>query len=367
MMGEPRTEMIRVVVVDDSALMLRMITAGLEAEGDISVVGQARNPLEARDIIKAVDPDVVTLDVEMPGMNGLEFLEKIMSLRPMPVIMVSTLTTAGTDVTLNALHIGAVDAVAKPCGRGGLSRFGNELRQKVRTARSATVRKRVVAVATGTARAAVGTAGASACPASSPASGTKLIAIGASTGGVGAISTLLSGLTATAPPIVITQHMPPRFLERFAGRLNDEFQFDCRIAQTGETLRAGQIRVAPGDQHLCVTRVGGVLQTRLDADSGPISGHVPSVDVLFNSVCTSVRGAAVGVILTGMGRDGAAGLKALRNAGALCLGQSEESCVVYGMPKAARALDAVDEELDLTQLADRICQFLNAPTDKKRA
>ncbi|MEO0913723.1 MAG: CheB methylesterase domain-containing protein, partial [Pseudomonadota bacterium] len=209
-----------------------------------------------------------------------------------------------------------------------------------------------------------------ATPATLPISashGIELIAIGASTGGVSAIFDVVQGLPANCPPIVITQHMPARFTPRFAQRMGSQFPFDVKEAEEGEVLRAGQIRVAPGDRHLSIGREGGRIRTKLDSTSGPISGHIPSVDVLFNSVCSSIGAAAIGIILTGMGRDGAAGLRALRNAGAFTLGQSEASCIVYGMPKAAAALSALDVELDLAQIAPRVCQFLNSPSARKRA
>ncbi len=354
----PDSEKIRVVVVDDSPLMLKMISGALEQERDIVVVAQAKEPHEARTLIKQHDPDVVTLDVEMPGMSGIEFLEKIMALRPMPVVMVSTLTAAGTEVTLNALQIGAVDAVAKPSGRDGLARFGVELRQKVRTASNARVGRRQPAAAKPMAP-----------PRAVPQGGSaiELNASGSSTGGGTALNAVIAGLPTLAPPIVITQHMPARFTARFADRLNGQFPFDVAEAQHNAPLKPGQIRVAPGDRHMTVAREGGRLVTRLDDVSGPISGHIPSVDVLFNSVCSTVGRQAIGVILTGMGRDGAAGLRGMRNAGSVTLGQNEESCVVYGMPKAAMMLGAVAEELDISQIPVRISQFLNSPAARKRA
>ena len=232
-----QTNKVRVVVVDDSPLMLKMISGGLVSDGDIDVVGLAKDAQEARQLIKATNPDVVTLDVEMPGMNGLEFLEKIMSLRPMPVIMVSTLTTAGTDVTLNALDIGAVDAVAKPSGRDSLAVFGAELRQKVRMARSAKVQRREPGAAR--VRTAVNVASVG-VPAISMNHGCELIAIGSSTGGVTAVTELVSCLPSNCPPIVITQHMPARFTSRFASRLGHQFPFDVKEAEEGELLRPGE-------------------------------------------------------------------------------------------------------------------------------
>ncbi|MHA3915783.1 protein-glutamate methylesterase/protein-glutamine glutaminase [Halovulum sp. GXIMD14793] len=352
---------IRVVVVDDSPLMLKMISSGLEQDGDIDVVATAQNPIDARSLIKAHDPDLITLDVEMPGMNGIEFLEKIMTLRPMPVIMVSTLTEAGADVTLQALQIGAVDAVAKPVGRQGLAEFGEELRRKARAASTARVQKWVPPTS------ASATLNSAALRLGKTPSGCKLIAIGASTGGVSAIHDVLSGLPVDLPPIVITQHMPPQFTTRFADRLNNQLGFDVAEATEGEALKPGAVRIAPGDAHLCVARNGNGLEARLDRATGPISGHVPSVDVLFNSVCTAVGGATVGIILTGMGRDGAAGLRAMRNAGSMTFGEAESSCTVYGMPRVAMSMNAVIEELHIRRISGRLCDFLNTSAVKERA
>ncbi len=362
------TRPITVIVVDDSRLMRRMIASGLEAGGTIKVVAEAENTTEARQLIRSLNPDVITLDVEMPGMNGIDFLKKIMELRPMPVIMVSTLTAAGTDVSLAALQIGAIDAIQKPAGRGDVARFGAALRDKVHLASSARIQTRMAQPAAAPARL------ASPRPVprrTAPLAGRRtgrpeLIAIGASTGGVRALTHMLEFLPRDTPPIVITQHMPETFTARFAARLNGLLPHDVSEASDGEALVPGQIRIAPGDTHLRVQREAGRLVTGFDA-SGPISGHRPSVDVLFNSVSTTVGAAALGVILTGMGRDGAAGLRAMRNAGAYCLGQCEESCVVYGMPKAAVELEALDEELNLAEIALRLCEFLNLQPAMKSA
>lgn len=358
MMPDKQANPVRAVVVDDSKLMRQIIVTALQADGNISVVGEAADTTEARGLIRQLNPDVITLDVEMPGMNGIEFLKKIMELRPMPVIMVSTLTAAGTDVSLAALHLGAVDAIQKPAGREDVARFARALRDKVVMARGARVARR--------GQPSPGTGPLPPMPGDARARVPELIAIGASTGGVNALSQVLTALPARVPPILITQHMPANFTARFAARLNNALPQHVAEASDGEVLRPDQIRIAPGDRHLGVHNAAGRLTVKLD-ESGPISGHRPSVDVLFNSVSTAVGPRALGVILTGMGRDGAAGLRAMRNTGAYCIAQNEASCVVYGMPKAARELQAIDEELDLAQIGQRICEILNPGAARKTA
>tara|TARA_R110000751_G_scaffold18392_7_gene56027 strand:+ start:5763 stop:6959 length:1197 start_codon:yes stop_codon:yes gene_type:complete len=395
---------VRAVIVDDSRLMRGIIKAALEAEGDVETVGLAGNVAEGRRLIKETDPDVVTLDVEMPGMNGLEFLEKIMTLRPTPVVMVSSLTAAGADATLAALSIGAVDVVRKPNGPDPMGAFGQELREKVRMAARAQVRRaapqrppplRQAQPAGAARRPAVPMQPPNPPPraaappvetspplpdaplnqvaASSPletgaGGGWKraLIAIGSSTGGVGAIAELLEGLPPDLPPVVITQHMPEGYTARFARRLCDKFGRDVAEARDGEALRPGMVRIAPGARHMEIQATAGRLTTRLGS-SETVSGHCPSVDVLFGSVSRAAGPAAVGVILTGMGRDGAAGLRAMRGAGAATLGQSERTCVVYGMPRAARELGAVEEEHDLDRLAARITDFARTAPSRRAA
>ncbi|SDW89313.1 two-component system, chemotaxis family, response regulator CheB [Albimonas donghaensis] len=394
---------IRVVVVDDSRLMQGIITAALEAEGDIKVAAKAGNVAEGRRMIKETDPDAVTLDVEMPGMNGLEFLEKIMTLRPTPVVMVSSLTAEGTEITLAALQIGAVDVVRKPSGPDPMGPFGRELREKVRTAARAQVRRRAPLAAPpvplpgdGAGKAAPplrtgrpassrpdpARVGQGRQPAPAPALADRpaappeptrasawkraLIAVGASTGGVGALAELLEGLPHDLPPVVITQHMPEGYTDRFARRLRDKLGRDVAEARDAEPLTSGMVRIAPGSRHLEVQIGGRRLLTRL-GDSTPVTGHCPSVDVLFGSVARAAGPGAVGVILTGMGRDGAAGLRAMRGAGAATLGQSERTCVVYGMPRAARELGAVEEEHDLDRLAARICDFARSAPSRRAA
>lgn len=351
---------ISAVVVDDSLLMRMMVRDALERDGDISVAGLARDTTEARQLIKQVNPDVVTLDVEMPGMNGLEFLEKIMTLRPMPVIMVSSLTARGADATLAALEIGAVDVAQKPSGKDGAERFGQMLRDKVRMAAEAKARLRGAP-----SRRPVAAGGMAAAPRGGPPPGgawrRALIAIGASTGGVAALSRLLSDLPRNCPPIVIAQHMPPDYTSRFSNRLAEQLGRDVAEARDGEIIGQGAVRIAPGDYHLEIYRAGP--KARLSLSHGPpVSGHRPSVDVLFRSVAKAYGADAVGVILTGMGRDGAEGLHEMRRAGAHCLGQGPESCVVYGMPKAAAEVGALNETRELSALPSRICTAAQTPS-----
>lgn len=347
---------IRVLVVDDSALMRTMVHRALIKDGDIVVVGEARDSAEARQMIKAHNPDVITLDVEMPGMNGLAFLEKIMTLRPMPVIMVSSLTAKGTETALNALEIGAVDTIAKPSSPEETRAFGQVVRAKARVAATARVQARkVAAVARPTGQ------GLARTGAMRPAR--QVIAIGASTGGVGAIGDLFQDLSRGLPPIVLTIHMPAAYTGRFADRLAREFGRDVAEARDNEVISNDMIRVAPGSRHLEIHRSGSGYVTRLGGET-LVSGHCPSVDVLFRSVSTSVGKEALGLILTGMGRDGASGMLEMKKNGAQCLGQTEESCVVYGMPKAAVANGAVSKEFDLPGLCGQINLF--ASKDRSR-
>lgn len=336
----------RVLVVDDSLTMRNLISAALRQDPEIEVVGTAADPIEARAAIKALNPDVITLDVEMPNMNGLEFLEKIMRLRPMPVVMVSTLTAAGTDVTLAALEIGAVDAVAKPAVARA-DAFG-ELVTKVKAAARSCVRARGDAPA------------AAVAPRSYVVDPSHILAIGASTGGVEALVTILSGFPADCPATVITQHMPASFTTSFAARLDRICAPAVTEARDGDLLKPGHVYLAPGGvAHLEVSS-GPTPRCRLVA-SDPVNGHRPSVDVMFESVARLKR-PMTGVILTGMGKDGAHGLMAMRQAGARTLGQDEATCVVYGMPRAAFELGAVERQLPLHRLSPAILDLCAAPT-----
>ena len=339
---------IKVLVVDDSALIREVLTRTLGRNGDIVVVGTAEDPLDARQKIKALGPDVVTLDIEMPNMNGLAFLDKLMRLHPLPVVMVSTLTTKGASETLLALELGAVEFVAKPNAdlAGGLEAFGENLRQKVRAAANSDVLARPARAAPARARlsTAAGPAGA-------------VIALGASTGGVEAIREVLSNLPSDCPPVVIAQHMPAGFTTRFAARLDELTDLTVVEASDRQLLQNGHAYVARGDHHLRVERSSGQLKCRVTQDE-LCSGHRPSVDVLFQSVARTVGPMAVGALLTGMGRDGASGLKAMREAGGYTIGQSQGSALVYGMPRVAFEEGAVIEQAPLEAVAARLAAAL---------
>ena len=339
---------IRVLVVDDSALIREVLSRTLGRDGDITVVGTAEDPIDARSKIKTLNPDVVTLDIEMPNMNGLAFLDKLMRLHPIPVVMVSTLTTKGASETLLALELGAVDFVAKPSTdlAGGLEAFGANLREKVRAAATSDVRAPGIKPApTAKLRTAAAPSGA-------------LIAIGASTGGVEAIRVVLGDMPADCPPIVIAQHMPAGFTTRFAARLDELSEVRVLEAEDRMPLEPGKAYVARGDWHLRVERSSGQLKCRLGQDE-LTSGHRPSVDVLFESVANVVGAMAVGTILTGMGRDGARGLKLMRNAGAYTVGQSQASALVYGMPRVAFEEGAVVEQAPVEAIATKLAAALN--------
>jgi two-component system chemotaxis response regulator CheB len=338
---------IKILIVDDSPLMRQILTEMLSKEDDMRVVGSAADPLVAREMIKQLNPDVMTLDIEMPRMDGLAFLEKVMTLRPMPVVMVSTLTEAGAEATLQALEIGAVDFFAKPKSvlRDGMERNREELVAKVRAAAGARLRPPSVRSA------AVTHAGGGYAP------GTKIVAIGSSTGGVEALRDLITSLPADFPAVLIAQHMPPKFTASFAARLDGLSKVTVREATDEAPVLPGHVYIAPGEAHLLLARTPRGYICRLGYD-GLVSGHRPSADVLFQSVAVSGCKDVVGVILTGMGKDGAQGLLKLREAGAFTIGQDERSCLVYGMPKAAMAIGAVCSEVALSRIVpDMIGHF----------
>lgn len=333
---------ITVLIVDDSALIRRMFHDFLHDVQGISVVGTAVDAQDAREKIKRLNPDVLTLDIEMPGMDGLAFLEKIMALRPMPVVMVSTLTQKGASATIRALELGAVDYLSKPLGTqtsNTLELLREELITKVRTAADANLTQRRI------------TPASQKVLSFNPPLQPKLIAIGSSTGGVEALREIFARLPENCPPIVMVQHMPKAFTPSFAARLDGVSKVHVAEAFDGAKLQSGHAWLAPGDAHLSIVKKAGGYECRLQ-DGPTVSGHRPSVDVLFDSVASEAGAQAVGVILTGMGKDGAQGMLRMRQAGAYTLGQNEQSCVVYGMPRAAKAIDAVCSEHALSDIAD---------------
>lgn len=340
---------IKVLCVDDSALIRNLLQEMIDAQPDMEVVAVAPDPLIARDLIKQHNPDVLTLDVEMPRMDGLDFLERLMRLRPMPVLMVSSLTQAGSEITLRALELGAVDFIAKPSMgiRNGMLDYAEEIVGRIRAAARSRPRQRPrtsTPVATLTAP---------------MVSSEKLIIIGASTGGTEAIRQVLEPLPANSPAILITQHMPGGFTRSFAERLNRLCRITVKEAENGERVLPGHAYIAPGDHHLELARSGANYITRLH-DGPPVNRHRPSVDVLFHSAARCAGRNAVAALLTGMGKDGAAGLLEMRQAGASTLAQDEQSCVVFGMPREAIALNAAMEVAALDDIAPRLMSLVAA-------
>lgn len=336
------TTSVSVLVVDDSALMRKLLTDLLREDPAIEVLGSASNAAEARGLIRTLNPDVLTLDIEMPGMDGLSFLRKIIELRPMPVIMVSTLTHHGADTTLEALEIGAVDFVEKPASQkdGNLEALGSDLRMKVKAAKGMRVGLQRAQLRAQRRRTSL------------PRSA-SLVAIGASTGGVESLRAVLLNMDADCPPVVVTQHMPPRFTAAFANRLDRICPMTVREASQGQKIMPGMVVIAPGSHHLMITKRGSEYYCTL-SDGPEVSGHRPSVDVLFKSVASIVRAEGLGVILTGMGKDGASGLLAMRHAGAMTIGQNESSALIYGMPREAFERGAVERQLPLDEIGGAI-------------
>jgi two-component system chemotaxis response regulator CheB len=348
----------RVVVVDDSALVRSLLTEIINREPDMECVGAAADPLVAREMIRSLNPDVITLDVEMPRMDGIDFLAKLMRLRPMPVLMVSTLTERGAEVTLRALELGAIDFVAKPkIGvSDGLRSLGHDITEKIRIAARALV-KRAPTAAAAAARA------GSVVPMASLGrlSTEKIIFIGASTGGTEATKEVLVNLPHDAPAVMITQHMPPGFTRSYATRLDGLCRIGVKEAVDGERVLPGHAYIAPGGLHLSVERSGANYIARV-RDGDPVNRHKPSVEVLFKSAARVVGPNALGIMLTGMGADGAAAMKEMRDAGSYNLVQDEASCVVFGMPREAIAAGAANEVLPLAQIALRLIERLRSTT-----
>ncbi|MFD2237261.1 protein-glutamate methylesterase/protein-glutamine glutaminase [Aureimonas populi] len=332
----------RVLVVDDSATMRALIKHALAADERIEIAGEAADPMEARQKIKALDPDVVTLDIEMPGMNGLEFLEKIMRLRPTPVIMVSTLTQPGASATLEALELGAFDCIGKPGGaaRDTLSLLPNLIHEAGRA------RHRIMA------------RGATAPRAPAPLAAPnpewpELVAIGSSTGGVEVLIQLLADWPADGPPTLIVQHLPAAFTSSFAARLDRASRARVVEAREGLPILPGHVYLAPGGHHLTVRKMLGKLHCRLNEDA-TVQGHRPSVDVLFRSIAEVHEKSCTGVILTGMGRDGAEGLLDMRRKGFRTLAQDEATSLVYGMPRVAHEIGAAQKRVPLGRIVREI-------------
>lgn len=340
------------MIVDDSPTMRGLIAASMRNDPDIHVVGTARDPIEAREAIKTLNPDVITLDIEMPRMDGISFLEKIMRLRPMPVIIISTLTKAGAAISVKALTLGAFDCLCKPQDGNVVDAF-EKLPELIKAAAKSRTKP---------------LGGVAAIPKRSDdfQPNGNIIAMGSSTGGVEAVITVLTTFPENCPPTVITQHMPETFTHSFAARLDGLCAPKVSEAKDGDPLETGRVYIAPGGAyHLEVRgRKGHVCRLR---EAEKMNGHRPSVDVLFNSVAELYGKRAVGAILSGMGRDGAAGLLAMRNAGAKTFGQNEKTCVIYGMPKVAFELGAVERQLPLARISNAILDVCDRSKKKVEA
>lgn len=354
---------IRVVVVDDSALVRSLLTEIINRQPDMTCVGAAADPLVAREMIRETNPDVITLDVEMPRMDGLEFLSRLMRLRPMPVVMVSTLTEQGAEITLRALEMGAVDFVAKPrIGvSAGLQELAGDIVDKIRVAAAAHVR-RLAPTPAGNSRVPNATPAAAAPPEPARAplprlSTEKIICIGASTGGTEAIREVLTPMPADAPAIVITQHMPAGFTTSFANRLDSLCKIRVQEARDGQRILPGHAYIAPGGRHLRIDRSGSNYVAVVE-DTEPVNRHRPSVEVLFRSAARVLGPNAIGIMLTGMGGDGAVAMREMKDAGSYNYVQDEASCVVFGMPRMAIQHGAAHEVLPLTQIAPAVLNRL---------
>jgi len=339
---------VKVLIVDDSAVVRKLLSDALAHEADMRVVGTAADPYVARDLILKHDPDVITLDIEMPRMDGLSFLRRIMAHRPMPVIIVSSITQRGSAASVEALQIGAIDVIAKPGGPGSVGEVAELIKRRIRAMRAGPAPKFRAAAPVAPVAVAAKAAGRSAA---------GLILIGASTGGTQAIEALLTRLPADVPPILIVQHMPPLFTKAFAERLDKVCPMRVTESAGNELVEPGVVYIAPGDRHLVIERHGLRLRTAL-RDGPPVHYQRPAVDVLFHSAARLQGVPMVAAILTGMGQDGADGLLALRQAGAETLAEDEQSCVVFGMPKEAIARGAATHVVTLFQMPGKILESL---------
>jgi two-component system chemotaxis response regulator CheB len=338
---------IRVLIVDDSIVFRETIARGINSDPAIEVVGTAADPYAARDLIIDLEPDVLTLDVEMPRMNGIEFLRRLMPQHPMPVVMISAMN----NTVFEALQAGAVDFVCKPDSNSNsrsINAFINELIIKIKIASTAKIGPKKTEVLRNQSIASVGVAGSA-----------KIVAIGASTGGTEAINYIIQHLPSDMPGIVIVQHMPPVFTRMFAERLNDSCNLQVKEAKDGDRVYPGQVLIAPGENQMSLVRAGANFTVTCRAGER-VNGHCPSVDVLFHSVADNCKANALGVILTGMGYDGAKGLLAMRQKGAKTIGQDERTSIVYGMPKVAFNIGAVERQSPLEKIPDLICSMLAA-------
>ena len=353
---------IRVLVVDDSALVRSLLAGIINRQADMECVGAANDPLIAREMIRELNPDVLTLDIEMPRMDGIDFLGRLMRLRPMPVVMISTLTERGAEVTMKALELGAVDFVSKPrIGVvDGLGELSTQIVEKIRIASGAHI-KRTLAVQSAKDK----TGERSIATLSGRVSTEKLVFIGASTGGTEAIKEVLTQLPADFPGIVITQHMPPGFTTSFAARLDSLCRISVREAVNGERILPGHAYIAPGGTQFRIDRSGANYVAVVE-DGEPVNRHKPSVEVLFKSGAKIAGRNAFGIMLTGMGNDGAKAMKEMKDAGSYNLVQDEASCVVFGMPKEAIAHGAADEVLPLRDIAGALIARLNSSGDRFR-
>ncbi|MEF1172131.1 chemotaxis response regulator protein-glutamate methylesterase [Vibrio sinaloensis] len=343
---------IKVLVVDDSPVFRALLAELINADPDLEVIAMAADPYEAREMIKRHNPDVLTLDIEMPKMNGVQFLKNLMRLRPMPVVMISTLTQHGAQATLAALEYGAVDYFPKPSvdSTAEMVNYKREINEKIKVAAGANVAQETHLEH-----------GAQVAKVSAPSrTSIELIAIGASTGGTEAVKQVLSSLPAGLPPVIITQHISAMFSGSFAQRLDESCALNVKeLAANRAPLVNGCAYVAPGDKHLVVVRRGTHLYCQLD-DRAAVNRHKPSVDVMFDTVAETVGKQSIGVILTGMGQDGARGMLGMRNAGARTIAQDQATSVVWGMPRVAVELEAAESVVPLGKVSEQICHYLSS-------